>query len=132
MCIFDIGVNCPFNTVSDKYMITVMIQKLNLLTFQLVIQVLQKDPDDLDHGQDQGAKSQGACVVSGQKPSISIKNKTLLLYILYKTSRSQTHASGKGCTRKYANINEAANRRARPSEEKMGKAGISSGFLKAQ
>uniref|UniRef100_A0A3B5RBW1 Uncharacterized protein n=1 Tax=Xiphophorus maculatus TaxID=8083 RepID=A0A3B5RBW1_XIPMA len=31
-------------------------------TFQLVIQILQEDPDDLDQRQDQGAKSQGACV----------------------------------------------------------------------
>uniref|UniRef100_A0A8C9YCK1 Uncharacterized protein n=1 Tax=Sander lucioperca TaxID=283035 RepID=A0A8C9YCK1_SANLU len=41
--------------------------ELNLLTFQLLIQVLQKDPDDLDNRQDQRAKSQGACVVSGQE-----------------------------------------------------------------
>uniref|UniRef100_A0A8C4H1H3 Uncharacterized protein n=1 Tax=Dicentrarchus labrax TaxID=13489 RepID=A0A8C4H1H3_DICLA len=38
-----------------------LVLKLNLLTFQLVIEVLQKDPDDLDHRQDQRAKSQGAC-----------------------------------------------------------------------
>uniref|UniRef100_A0A671XP07 Uncharacterized protein n=1 Tax=Sparus aurata TaxID=8175 RepID=A0A671XP07_SPAAU len=41
--------------------------KLDLLTFQFVIQVLQKHPDDLDQRQDQRAKSQGACVVSGQQ-----------------------------------------------------------------
>uniref|UniRef100_A0A667ZW15 Uncharacterized protein n=1 Tax=Myripristis murdjan TaxID=586833 RepID=A0A667ZW15_9TELE len=34
------------------------------LTFQLVIQILQNDPDDLDQRQDQRAKGQGACVVS--------------------------------------------------------------------
>lgn len=40
---------------------------LNLLTFQLVIQVLQNDPDHLDQRQDERAKCQGACVVSGQQ-----------------------------------------------------------------
>lgn len=42
-----------------------MLLFLNLLTFQLVIQVLQNDPDHLDQRQDQRAKSQGACVVPG-------------------------------------------------------------------
>lgn len=51
----------PSNLVSR------LVLKLNLLTCQLVIQVLQKDPDDLDYRQDQRAKSQGACVVSGQE-----------------------------------------------------------------
>lgn len=37
-----------------------------LLTFQLVIQVLQNDPDHLDQRQDQGAKSQRACVIPGE------------------------------------------------------------------
>uniref|UniRef100_A0A3Q3W0R0 Uncharacterized protein n=1 Tax=Mola mola TaxID=94237 RepID=A0A3Q3W0R0_MOLML len=40
---------------------------LNLLTFQLVIQVLQNDPDHLDQRQDERAKRQGARVVSGQQ-----------------------------------------------------------------
>lgn len=40
---------------------------LNHLTFQFVIQVLQNDPDDLDHRQDQRAKCQRACVVPVQK-----------------------------------------------------------------
>lgn len=37
----------------------------NVLTFQLVIQVLQNDSDHLDQRQDERTKSQGACVVSG-------------------------------------------------------------------
>lgn len=36
-------------------------------TFQLVIQVLQNDSDDLNNRQDQRAKSQGAGVVSIQE-----------------------------------------------------------------
>lgn len=44
-----------------------------LLTFQLVIQVLQNNPDDLDHRQDQRAKRQGACVVSEQEEETRVQ-----------------------------------------------------------
>uniref|UniRef100_A0A3B4X2R6 Uncharacterized protein n=1 Tax=Seriola lalandi dorsalis TaxID=1841481 RepID=A0A3B4X2R6_SERLL len=52
---------------------------LNHLTFQLVIQILQNDPDDLNHRQDQRAKSQGACVVSIQKDETRGRNIIRLL-----------------------------------------------------
>uniref|UniRef100_A0AAY5KJ95 Uncharacterized protein n=1 Tax=Esox lucius TaxID=8010 RepID=A0AAY5KJ95_ESOLU len=35
------------------------------LTFQLLVQIFQQDSDDLNQRQDEGAKSQGASVVSG-------------------------------------------------------------------
>lgn len=42
------------------------------LTFQLVIQVLQNDPDHLDQRQDQRAKSQRACVVPAKRGGVDL------------------------------------------------------------
>uniref|UniRef100_A0A672JB38 Uncharacterized protein n=1 Tax=Salarias fasciatus TaxID=181472 RepID=A0A672JB38_SALFA len=42
-------------------------KKFSSLVLSLVIEILQKHPDDLDQRQDQGAERQGACVVSEQE-----------------------------------------------------------------
>lgn len=41
-------------------------EQLRLQTFELVVQILQQDPDDLNNGEDQGAKRQSSCVIPKQ------------------------------------------------------------------
>lgn len=55
---------CELNFMHALQIISQPVQ--GLLTFQFLVQILQDDPDDLDDGEDEGAKSQRAGVVPAQ------------------------------------------------------------------